>query len=75
MDSVYNTRIYTGLPPSPISAPGKSSIEAALNPKIGDWLYYVRTDAFGVGSHTFATTNQEFQEAVQVCVERDLGCG
>lgn len=75
VDSVYNTRIYTGLPPSPISAPGKSSIEAALNPKIGDWLYYVRTDAFGVGSHTFATTNQEFQEAVQVCVERDLGCG
>ena len=75
VDSVYNTRIYTGLPPSPISAPGKSSIEAALNPTIGDWLYYVRTDAFGLGSHTFATTNQEFQEAVQVCVERDLGCG
>jgi UPF0755 protein len=73
--SVYNTRIHVGLPPSPISAPGKSSIEAALNPEIGDWLYYVRTDAFGFGSHTFATTNQEFQEAVQVCVERDLGCG
>ena len=75
VDSPYNTRIYSGLPPSPISAPGKSSLEAALNPEAGDWLYYVRTDEFGPGSHTFATTNQEFQQAVLICVERDLGCG
>ncbi len=75
VDSPYNTRIYAGLPPGPIAAPGKLSLEAALNPESGDWLYYVRTDEFGPGSHTFATTNQEFQQAVQVCVERDLGCG
>ena len=75
VDSPYNTRIYSGLPPSPIAAPGKLSLEAALNPEVGDWLYYVRTDEFGPGSHTFATTNQEFQQAVQICIERDLGCG
>ncbi len=75
VDSPYNTRIYTGLPPSPIAAPGKQSLDAALSPEPGDWLYYVRTDEFGPGSHTFATTNQEFQEAVQICIERDLGCG
>ncbi len=75
VDSPYNTRIYAGLPPSPIAGPGKQSLEAALNPESGDWLYYVRTDEFGPGSHTFATTNQEFQRAVLVCIERDLGCG
>ena len=75
VDSPYNTRIYSGLPPSPIAAPGRSSLEAALNPELGDWLYYVRTDEFGPGSHTFATTNQEFQQAVLICVERELGCG
>ncbi|MBJ68566.1 MAG: hypothetical protein CL463_01535 [Acidimicrobiaceae bacterium] len=75
VDSPYNTRIYAGLPPSPIAAPGKQSLDAALNPESGDWLYYVRTDEFGPGSHTFATTNQEFQQAKLICIERDLGCG
>ena len=36
----------------------------------GDWLYYVRTDEFG--PYTFATTNQEFQQAKLICIERDL---
>ena len=75
VDSPYNTRIYSGLPPSPIAAPGRASLEAALNPEPGDWLYYVRTDEFGPGSHTFTTTNQEFQQAVLICIERELGCG
>jgi|TARA_B100000902_G_scaffold34208_1_gene41174 UPF0755 protein len=75
VDSPYNTRIVLGLPPTPISAPGRASIEAALNPIVGDWLFYVRTDDFGIGSHTFAVTEAEFNAAVQICVERDLGCG
>ncbi len=75
VDSPYNTRIVLGLPPTPISSPGKASIEAALNPAEGEWIYYVRTDEFGVGSHTFAVTEAEFNAAVQICVERDLGCG
>ena len=75
VDSPYNTRIVLGLPPTPISSPGKASIEAALNPAEGDWVYYVRTDEFGIGSHTFAVTEAEFNAAVQICIERDLGCG
>ena len=75
IDSPYNTRIVLGLPPTPISSPGQASIEAALNPTVGDWLFYVRTDDFGVGSHTFAVTETEFNAAVQICVERELGCG
>ena len=76
VDSPYNTRIYAGLlPPSPIAAPGKAIFGRSAKPESGDWLYYVRTDEFGPGSHTFATTNQEFQQAKLICIERDLGCG
>lgn len=72
-DSPYNTRRVQGLPPTPIAAPGRLAIEAALNPEPGDWIYYVLTDPDG--SHTFAVTNAEFQAAKQVCIDLDLGCG
>ena len=35
----------------------------------------MRTDEFGIGSHTFAVTLEDFNEAVLICIERDLGCG
>jgi UPF0755 protein len=68
-DSPFNTRKALGLPPTPISLPGKASIQAALNPTPdATWLYYVLTDADGVkGAHTFATTQAEFNAAVKVC--------
>ena len=40
-DSPYNTRSSRGLPPTPINSPGQASIDAALHPADGDWLYYV----------------------------------
>ena len=75
VDSPYNTRLVQGLPPTPISAPGRASINAALNPAAGNWFYYVRTDESGIGSHTFVETQEEFDAAVLICIERDLGCG
>ncbi len=75
VDDPYNTRLYAGLPPSPIAAPGRASLEAALHPETGDWFFYVRTDENGPGSHTFAVTAEQFEAAVQICVARDLGCG
>jgi UPF0755 protein len=39
--SAYNTYRNTGLPPGPIGSPGEETIEAALNPADGDWLYFV----------------------------------
>ena len=51
VDSPYNTYRYPGLPPGPIAAPGKASLEAAANPADVDYLYFVsRND----GSHEFA---------------------
>lgn len=52
-DSPYNTYRYPGLPPGPIAAPGKASLEAALAPADVNYLYFVsRND----GSHVFAET-------------------
>lgn len=62
IDSPYNTYKYPGLPPGPIAAPGKASLEAAVRPADVQYLYFVsRND----GSHVFATTLDEHNRNVQ----------
>ena len=41
IDSPYNTYVYKGLPPGPISNPGEESIFAAMNPEFNDFLFYL----------------------------------
>ena len=72
-DSPYNTRRIAGLPPTPIASPGRASIEAALNPADGPWIYYVLEDA--EGNHFFTDSNSEFLAAKERCREAGLGCG
>lgn len=72
-DSPYNTRRVQGLPPTPIAAPGRASIEAALNPADGPWIYYVLEDA--AGHHFFTESNREFINAKNRCAALGLGCG
>jgi UPF0755 protein len=74
-DSPYNTRNRQGLPPTPIASPGRASIEAALNPADGDWLYYVLDAEADDGSHVFTADYDEFVEARQRCADAGLGCG
>ncbi|MGC4191965.1 MAG: endolytic transglycosylase MltG [Thermomicrobiales bacterium] len=57
-DSPYNTNIYTGLPPGPISNPGLASIQSVLQPADVTYLYFVAKDD-GSGTHEFANTNEE----------------
>lgn len=39
-DNPWNTYKYPGLPAGPISAPGTAAIKAALEPAVGDWLFF-----------------------------------
>lgn len=55
-DSPYNTYVYRGLPPSPISNPGKESIEAVLNKKDNDYLFYLHDNK---GQIYYAKTFEE----------------
>ena len=62
VNSPYNTYKIDGLPPGPIAAPGKASIEAAVAPAQGTWLFYVLSETNG--KHAFATTLDEFNRLV-----------
>lgn len=44
IDSPFNTYIYTGIPPHPISNPGIDAIEAALTPEETGCFYYLHDD-------------------------------
>lgn len=56
-DSPYNLYKYAGLPPTPISNPGLSSIQAALEPEETDYYYYaLGTD----GKHHYFTNYNDF---------------
>ena len=57
--SPYNTYKNYGLPPSPIGNPGAAAMEAALNPAIGDWLYFITV---APGDTRFTASNDEFND-------------
>lgn len=59
--SEYNTYQHIGLPPGPIGSPGRKTIEAALNPADGDWLYFL-ADKQGVTHFS-----QTYEEHVDIC--------
>jgi UPF0755 protein len=75
LNSPYNTRTHTGLPPTPISNPGLASIEAAGHPAHVAYIYYVLA-ADGCGEHTFSTTLAKFEAdaaAYQGAVKKNGG--
>ncbi|MEG0822463.1 MAG: endolytic transglycosylase MltG [Burkholderiaceae bacterium] len=60
-DTPYNTYTRGGLPPSPISAPGRAAIAATLNPPPSSKLYFV---ARGDGSSQFSSSLADHNRAV-----------
>ncbi len=63
VDSPYNSYLYLGLPPGPISSPGLASLRAAMHPAEVDYLYFV-SNADGK-THTFSSTSSEHIRAVR----------
>jgi UPF0755 protein len=60
-EATYNTYRSMGLPPGPISNPGKDSLESALNPAKVNYLYFVSK---GDGTHYFSSDYRDHREAV-----------
>jgi len=57
----YNTYVIVGLPPGPISNPGRDALEAVLNPKETKDIFFV---ADGTGGHAFSRTLAEHNRNV-----------
>lgn len=57
-ETIYNTYLHAGFPPTPIGNPGQQSLLAACQPEDTDYLYYLwdRKDNDG---HIFSKTYQE----------------
>ena len=60
-DNIYNTYQNKGLPPTPISLPSLSALEAALHPSLSNALYFV---ANGEGGHVFSDNLSSHLQAV-----------
>jgi hypothetical protein len=64
VDSPYNTRTHTGLPPGPIDSPGLASIEAAAQPAKADYLFYV-AEPGACNKLAFSSSEAEFNADVE----------
>lgn len=62
--SPYNTYLVKGLPPGPINSPGRASIEAAVAPADGPWLFFVTVDP-DTGETKFSTTAKQHDRHVK----------
>ena len=67
-DTPYNTYTRNGLPPTPISCPGWTSLFAAAHPEEHNFFYFV---AKGDGTHRFSKTLEEHQQAVKTYRRRN----
>ena len=65
-DTPYNNRLRKGLPPTPIANPGVASVQAAVEPAAGNWLYYV-LNSDKSGRHIFTDDPEVFNTAKAKC--------
>ena len=68
VNSPYNTYLYGGLPPGPISNPGLAALQAVANPAAVEYLFFVVDCAAATpGAHAFSVTYEEHVANVQRC--------
>lgn len=68
LDSPYNTRVHTGLPPTPIANPGAAALYAAAHPSNTDDLFFVAGDD---GVTYFSKTNEEHERLTQLHCDKN----
>lgn len=73
-DSPYNTRKFKGLPPGPISNPGRDALLAALRPDRTDDIFFVAKDD-GSREHFFAPTLAKHNEYRQIAARNRAKVG
>ena len=61
VDTPYNTFMHTGLPPGPIGAPTRESMEATAQPLSGDWHFFLKGKD---GNVSFFVTLDDYAKAV-----------
>jgi UPF0755 protein len=61
IDSPYNTYLYKGLPPAPISNPGLQALEAVLSPENTAYFYYIHDKT---GTAHYAKTFEEHKKNI-----------
>lgn len=67
-DSPYNTYVYSGLPPGPISSVGVNTLQAVANPTPSEYFFFVADcNAEVAGTHLFSVTYEEHLVKVQTC--------
>jgi UPF0755 protein len=69
--SPYNTYLNKGLPPTPTCFPSEASLEAALHPPDGSWLYFVVVEQDGTEAFSDTFAGQQANEAL--AAQRGLG--
>ncbi|HVO86843.1 MAG TPA: endolytic transglycosylase MltG [Candidatus Binatia bacterium] len=70
IDSPYNTRIHTGLPPGPIGNVTESALQAVAHPTATTYLYFLAGDDKKI--HFSYTEDQHEQDIEQFCSQ---ACG
>jgi len=71
LKSPYNTYLHTGLTPTPICFPDKASLQAALAPTPGGWLYFVVVSKDGTEAFSDTFAGQQANE--RLAQSRGLG--
>jgi len=71
LNTPYNTYLHTGLTPTPICFPSKASLEAALAPTPGPWLYFVVVSRDGTEAFSSTFAGQQANE--RLALSRGLG--
>ncbi|SCG75656.1 endolytic transglycosylase MltG [Micromonospora inositola] len=56
----YNTHDVAGLPVTPISNPGEDALKGAVNPPVGDWIYFMTVDK--KGTMGYGSTDADFRK-------------